>query len=469
MNMFASHSRQRANVSGRQPGWPAANVATASPVIPYDYAAKFRITGRPGNLVQDVINISTDGVFVVVGIGYGFEEERESPMFMPDAILNLPQQVIPGDIALKDLPLAAMIEGFRVNPKYSQWIFQDPKPVSTSDTFPADRIFGSLLQRVKPQVEISFLFSLVDSGTGREFQDQAAHNLASLGKSNGERPFRLLAQPFHFAPRSTLRLQITERTEGIRGTLFIVLYGYRLLGPSSCPEPAMRQLRGMPLCPVETIGSPDAPIIPFDYVSSLQLTGEKGNLIEDEIPVSAEGGFVATSIGYGVAPENADVKLLQNIANNSLSALAIAAATTATLDLGQLMLKFFPQDALLDGIRIRPGWLRVALQNNGKLANNLPFDLLDNIFERLNRAEDISFRYAFFDSGTGRELQNQKLNNIAGLGIANGDRPFKKLARPMIFLPRSTIRVEVEEVFGRGTLHIVFQGYKLCENVRGRP
>ena len=141
----------------------------------------------------------------------------------------------------------------------------------------------------------------------------------------------------------------------------------------------------------------------------------------------------------------------------------------SSIDLGHLPIRLFPQDALLDGIRIRPGWLRVAMENNGSLASQLPFDQLDNIFERLNRAEDTSFRYALFDSGTGRELQNQRLNNIAGLGIANGDRPFKKLPRPMLFLPRSTIRVEIEEVIGRGTLHIVFQGYKLLDNSRGRP
>ena len=83
------------------------------------------------------------------------------------------------------------------------------------------------------------------------------------------------------------------------------------------------------------------------------------------------------------------------------------------------------------------------------------------MFERLNRPDDVSFRYSIFDTGTGRELQNQPINNIAGLGIANGDRPFKRLARPMLFQPRSTIRVTVEEQFGSGTLFIVFQGYKL--------
>ena len=227
--------------------------------------------------------------------------------------------MVVGDLVLEDLPLAALIEGIRVNPKFADWIFGDQafgngngtftESPTISDTVPVDRVFSNVLQRIKAPEEISFLFSLVDSGTGREFQDQAAHNLASLGKSNGERPFRLLAQPFHFAPRSTLRLQITERTEGVRGTLFIVLYGYRVLGAATCPEPIARQLRGSPMCPVETIGNPDARIIPFDYVSRLQLTGRRGNQVEDELPVNADGGFVGTSIGYGLAVEQRNVSL----------------------------------------------------------------------------------------------------------------------------------------------------------------
>ena len=44
------------------------------------------------------------------------------------------------------------------------------------------------------------------------------------------RPFRMLAQPLTFQPRSTVRLQIVERSEGVQGTLFIVLYGYKTRG-----------------------------------------------------------------------------------------------------------------------------------------------------------------------------------------------------------------------------------------------
>ncbi len=45
-------------------------------VMPFDHAATFELKGIPGNIVQDVINISTDGAFVAVAIGYGFEEVR---------------------------------------------------------------------------------------------------------------------------------------------------------------------------------------------------------------------------------------------------------------------------------------------------------------------------------------------------------------------------------------------------------
>ena len=69
------------------------------------------------------------------------------------------------------------------------------------------------------------------------------------------------------------------------------------------------------------------------------------------------------------------------------------------------------------------------------------------------------------DSGSGRELQNKSVHNIAGLGAADGDRPFRPFARPVPFVPRSTIRIEIEELsagpfFKDGTLFIVLHGYK---------
>ena len=301
----------------------------------------------------------------------------------------------------------------------------------------------------------------MDSATGRELQDEPTHNIAALGAANGERPFRPLAQPLTFLPRSTIRLQIIERSEGIKGTLFIVLYGYKMLGASSCPEPLMRSLRGSPACPTETIGNSSDQTIPFDYVARLDLIGSPKNLVETEVSINVEGGFVATALGYGLAVETSEVPI--RVPPELIS--------DATFPLSELSLRAFSAKALGDGIRIRPNFVRIAFTDNGELAN-LSVDLANKIFEPLNRPEDVSFRYTIFDGGRGVELQNQPIHNIAGLGIANGDRPFKRFARPMIFLPRSTIRITIEEHFGRGTLFLVFQGYKVLRAIagtRGRP
>jgi len=469
-------------------------------IVPYDYGATFEISGRPGSVAQDVINISADGVFVAVAMGYGFEEDRARVLgFKPLAQQNgsLPAgSVFPGDVTFGELPADALIEGFRVNPRFESHLFgangfdqNGNRPLRGdarfSDQPVPEELLGDngLFQRVKSSGDISFLFTILDSGSGRELQDEPTHNLASLGKSNGERPFRLLAQPVTFLPRTTIRLQIIERSEGLKGRLFIVLYGYKALGSSSCPEPVARALTGSPACPAETIGTPSARVIPFDYVTTFELAGRAQNRLESEAAINVEGGFVATSIGYGLLVEETGVTIewthaveVKNTAPRGIQPFRdlirkLASDREAwlknpntvpvpTMNLGDLPLRLFPTSALRDGIRIRPDHMRIAFGNNGRLADALPVSWIDGLFERLNRPEDVSFRYNIFDSGRGRDLQNQPLHNVAGLGIANGDRPFKKLARSMVFLPRSTIRVQVEEIFGRGTLFIVFQGYK---------
>jgi hypothetical protein len=464
---------------------PRNRVAPASKIgdiIPFDYGAAFDITGRPGNVLQDVINISPESVFVAVAIGYGFEEERGRALsFLPAPQTggNLPPgSVLPGDITLGELPSDVLLEGFRVNPRFETLIFRlngaglNPLPAAarvegrfSDQPIPAELIRDqAFFQRVKSPADISFLFSIVDGGTGRELQDEPTHNLASLGKSNGERPFRLLAQPITFLPRSAIRLQVIERSEGVAGKLFIVFYGYKKLASSGCPEPVARTLSGPAICPTETIGSPSARVIPFDYVTTVTLAGRAGASAEGETTVNAEGGFVATAIGYGLLVEESGVSIeWERLAEAKTLRGSLVGLTTvppATINLADLPLRLFPASALTDGFRIRPELVRIAFDDNGQLANDLSTTWLDRLFERLNRVEDVAFRYSIFDAGRGRELQNQPLNNIAGLGIANGDRPFKSLARSIVFLPRSTIHIQVEEVFGRGTLFIVFQGYK---------
>ena len=409
--------------------------------MPFDHAATFRLKGIPGNIIQDVINVSSDGIFVATGIGYGFEEDRARDI---DITPRPTAPFLPGTVTLAQIPSSALIEGFRLNPRSERLLLDDSASGSerrfTTAALHQDHS-AKLLQQLKPAEEISFLFSIVDSGTGRELQDEPIHNLASLGRSDGERPFRKLAQPLMFQPRSTLRMQIVERSSGVKGTLFIVLYGYKIVGgtglpPSSPPPDSSR-------------------VIPFDYVAKFPLQGTPGNLLEDEVPINVEGGFIATSIGYGLSVDRLSVQI---------DPTGLPPATPAAdgfTNLGLIPLSKFPVSALLEGIRIKPNFVRIAFGNDGALNQNISIGVLDNLFERLNRPDDVSFRYSIFDTGTGRELQNQPIHNIAGLGIANGDRPFKQLAKPMRLLPRSTIRVNVEELFGRGTLFIVFQGYKI--------
>lgn len=410
--------------------------------MPFDHAATFRLKGIPGNIIQDVINVSSDGVFVATGIGYGFEEDRARDIELtpkPTAAF------LPGAITLGQIPSSALIEGFRLNPRSERLVLEDSASGSERK-FTAAAVHqdhsAKIIQQLKPAEDISFLFSIVDSGTGRELQDEPIHNLASLGRSDGERPFRRLAQPLMFQPRSTLRMQIVERSNGVKGTLFIVLYGYKIVGATN----------GLP----SAIQIPDSSrVIPFDYVAKFPLQGTPGNLLEDEVPINVEGGFVATSIGYGLSVDRLTVQIDPN---------GLPPATPAAdgfTNLGAIPLSKFPVSALLEGIRIRPNFVRIAFGGDGQLNTNISIGVLDNVFERLNRPDDVSFRYSIFDTGTGRELQNQPIHNIAGLGIANGDRPFKQLAQPMRLLPRSTIRVNVEELFGRGTLFIVFQGFKI--------
>lgn len=170
MRSGISQAQEQALTRSTPDGVPPMAVAPTIKEIPYDYVAKFTLRGVRGNRVQDVINISTDGTFVAVAIGYSF---------------------IP-----------------------------PPPPRPDSATSLNDRL-------------IDFKYSLVDSGSGRELQNQPIHNIAGLGEATGQRPFRPLAKPMLFMPRSTIRIEVEEiSAEGIYigAELFIVLHGYKMLG-----------------------------------------------------------------------------------------------------------------------------------------------------------------------------------------------------------------------------------------------
>jgi hypothetical protein len=455
--------------------------------------------------VQDVINIGPDGAFVAVAIGYGFEEDRRRPIKLevPRAQPAVIRAFNPAQLTLGLLPVDALLHGFRLSPPFVRQLSLSQPPAAVGQSpldFPlADDALGAVLERVKPAEDISFLFSMIDTSSGRELQDEPTHNLASLGKSNGERPFRVLARPLYLGPRASLRLQVVERSEGVRGTLFIVLIGYRVYQPTSCPPTDPTELLRRSPRGGARFTAPTTRALPFDYAATFNLQGIPGNQLEDEIVLNSDGAFIATSVGYGLAASDQSVPLsvaylerLEDVRRKAgdppiffldKASKAVQFKDKPTfVNLRTLPLGTFSIDALRDGVRIRPALVRMAFQEGGQLSQAFPLHLIGlspvpewiskekqlSVFERLNRPDEVQFRYSFFDTGRGRDLQNQPLLNVAGLGIANGDRPFKQLARPLVFPPRSTIRLRVEEVTGRGTLYIVFQGHKRFGQAGGR-
>ena len=178
-----------------------AGAATGVKEIPYDYVATFKLTGKRGTRVQDVINISTEGTFVAVSIGSSFVPNENA----------LTATTAPPPF---DTTLAGLFTGLA--------------PFAAKDAFTT--LAESLLMRWG---SIHFFYTIVDSATGRELQNQKVHNIAGLGAADGDRPFRPFARPVPFVPRSTIRIEIEELSAGPffkDGTLYLVLHGYKRLG-----------------------------------------------------------------------------------------------------------------------------------------------------------------------------------------------------------------------------------------------
>jgi hypothetical protein len=169
--------------------------------IPYDHVATLPLTGTRGHRIEDVINISVDGAFIATSIGYSFLPAAPPPEQEREIISRLSttwSQQLLSDLFKTDDDLRAVVRSL------------------------AARLFG-----------VDFTYSIIDSGTGRELQNRSIHNVAGLGSPDGRRPFRPMAKPMFFQPRSTIRVVVDEVSVGplyAGAQLFIVLHGYKILG-----------------------------------------------------------------------------------------------------------------------------------------------------------------------------------------------------------------------------------------------
>jgi hypothetical protein len=213
--------------------------------------------------------------------------------------------------------------------------------------------------------------------------------------------------------------------------------------------------------------------IPFDSAFRYDLTGEPNRVHRQTVTVSVEASFVAVSIGYGVVPEVTSIRF-GPAAPAIIVEAAAAKSPVRDIDFAQVVdgLAASLDESFRDGVvgprtfavltnGFRIDRRRFAIAADGSAA--LDADSLDELFEAVAAPPDqIQFKYALFDDASGREFQSEPILNIAGLGISNGDRPFRYLATPIVFEPQSRIRMEVIELSSfRGELHVSLQGYKV--------
>jgi len=213
---------------------------------------------------------------------------------------------------------------------------------------------------------------------------------------------------------------------------------------------------------------PPTRTIPFDHVFEFQLTGTPANKVQDVVDVSMQGYFVGVSIGYSfVLDERTERRRsFGPVFEDSTEIFLSSGRPVSSITLGEIAagLERIGLDATR-GFRVSSNFARFL--DSDLSLDQIPEDALASAFEPGCGTEDISFFYSIDVPSTGRELQNKAVHNVAGLGIANGDRPFRPLARPIAFEPRTSIRIQVEEVSTLpGTLYIVLQGYKTLGTAR---
>jgi hypothetical protein len=415
-----------------QRGATRTNAPPAVKTIPFDYVFQFTLLGQRGNKVQDVVEISTEGVFVALSVGYSLilDERRTPSAFGP---------VINQNTVLRAPSLVPFFSGGGLNKLF---------------------ITGA------PGAEIAVLLldAPITTGIAALTDEQPPILTSGTLRSDGT---LLLALDPAISPGS--KLLIWDRTNNLFGQLFEI-------GPSNTqtfmtpvigPDPTTKQLPAAGDSQAHIYGTAG---------SSVDLTVLKGDgsapirrnviTLDASFPFSPDASASGAKEPLGSPLSPGDLLIV------GLTAPDLLGVAFSVLDIPRVRLSNLSLGALAAGLEgsgadLTRGF-RLTSEANSLLAANLAIDqvaagTLGRIFETgAVAAEDVSFLYSLDASGTGREYQSKPIHNIAGLGIANGDRPFRPFAKPVMFEPKTSVRIQVEELSGpAGTLSIVLQGYKM--------
>lgn len=219
-----------------------------------------------------------------------------------------------------------------------------------------------------------------------------------------------------------------------------------------------------------------ATTIPFDFAFRFRLIGERQRVHRSSIRISIDGAFVAVSIGYGFVPavtrkvfplvpavRAAAGGVIATVRPLTLDGITmadvLASVQAAVLTTPSPMSRERLVAALRTGFRLNPEIAERVLATPGALLDR---NTLDNLFEIAGTPGSVQFLYALTDEGTGRELQSEPILSTAGLGSADGVRPFRQFPMPIGFEAESSVRMDVTEVDREpGDLHVALHGYRV--------
>jgi hypothetical protein len=396
--------------------------APAAKTIPFDYVFQFALLGKRGNTVQDVVEISTEGVFVALSVGYSLvlDERSTGRTFQP---------VIDQRTTL-----------------------HSPVFVPLFDRIGSTETFVGLLLTGIPGTEMAVL--------NLNAEPPRIENTARIGADG------TVVVSLEVPSESTLLLRVWDKTHNLLSELFEVD------GPPTPvigPNPANKKVPAAGDTTVHVYGAPDDTVDVF-LLEKESRTGDvpkvgSAPLKEDTTTFfGRRTGSAPVALNKPLSPGDVLVVVVRTVSGTCIpfSMFAIPRPNLSTLTLAALAVGLEKSGAdLTRGFRLNPDAVTLATAD-------LPLDQLSEgtrgrIFETgCVAAEEVSFLYSLDVGNTGREYQSRSIHNIAGLGIANGDRPMRPFAKPMVFEPRSFIRLQIEELSGPpGTLFIVLQGYKI--------
>lgn len=421
-------------------------VVTESPftrTLPFDYVVTVPF-GQSGVTTQSLVNISTVGPFVVTGIGYSlltnervapkrFGSKQEDPV---DALRNTPTPQLappaPPPIIVKSAPKARR---------------RKSAPAAVSTTPSGFRLFGA------PDAVLSVIVNGQPLKAGTVQLDSSGRAEIDLSDLQGQSTVILTDIT---NGRSSQGL-VLVRVDNDSGSNFSVTPQF---GPT---EPHIGSER------FDVVVRPGAEL----EASVLAADGRKIKLRQNvTVPSSDDksSGIVAGRVQVELSKAAASSKK-RTLAPGDLLIVRDTASNLSTrfqvaINPLDFSLRALPAFALRNGFRLD----RVVLEKY--LDNEIlppPEEAFAPFVPCGSDPGELSFLYSIIDNGTGRALQSEPIHNIAGLGIADGDRPFRTFPKPFVLNPRSVLLFQVQALSGGpGTLYFVLQGYKVVGGSRMR-